>query len=130
MDTGSMAKPKKKKVKKDKQPRIIRRRIVGLWISGASRNSPPIAHAIYEEDILEETSNALVFRTKMSRGDSLQVCMHSGMMPNVPKKEREWHLKAFRPDLHYSIQAAAVLYQQIEHACLELDKEHKKGEFG
>jgi hypothetical protein len=121
---------KKVTKKRPKQPKVIRRRILGLFISGASRNSPPIAHAIYEEDTLEEVGKTLVFRTKMSRGDSLQVCMNSGMMPNVPKKEREWHLKAFRPDLHYSIQAAAVLYQQIEHACLQLDKDHKRGEFG
>jgi D-Tyr-tRNAtyr deacylase len=117
----------KKKVK-DKKPRVIRRRLIGLFISGSQRNAPPMAHAIYEEDTLEEIKGTLVFRTKMSRGDSLQVCQHTGML-NGSKKEKAYHLQAFRPDLHYSIQAASVLYQQIEHACRQLDDQRKKGEF-
>lgn len=115
--------------KKRAAPKPIRRRILGLYISGASRNSPPSVHAIYEEDTLEKEGKTLVFRTKAVRGDSLQVVQHSGML-NGSKKQKEYYLKAFRPDLHYSMQAAAVLYQQLEHACLELDEVRGKGEIG
>lgn len=54
---------------------------------------------------------------------------HSGML-NGSKKQRSYYLKAFRPDLYHSIQAASVLYQQLEQACLQLDEDHGKGEIG
>jgi hypothetical protein len=96
-------------------------------MTGASKQSPPIAHAIYEEDTLGREGKNLRFATKAVRGESLQVVQHSGML-NGSKKEKAYHLKAFRPDLFYSIQAAAILYQQIEQACLELDAARGNGE--
>ena len=101
-----------------KKPKVVRRRLMGLWISGSSKCSPPLVHAIYEECTFEKG----MFRSTLRRGESIQVMQHSGML-NGSKREKAFHLKAYRPDLFYSIQAAAVLYQQLEAACLQLDAE-------
>jgi hypothetical protein len=124
-----MTKRVDKKTRQNHKPKVVRRRIVGLWMMGSSRGCPPIARAIYEEDTLEREGKTLIFRSKIARGDTIQVVQHSGML-NGSKREKEYHLKAFRPDLYNSIQAAAVLYQQIEQACLQLDEAHKRGEIG
>ena len=111
------------------EPKVTRRRLVGLHIVGSSRNCAPYVYAIYEEDTLVQEGKTLFFKTRPCRGDSVQVVQHSAMM-NGSNKTKEYHLQAFRPDLHYSIQAASVLYQQLEDACRRLDDAHKKGEIG
>lgn len=110
--------------KRTKRTRITRRRLLGLNITGASSNSPPLVHAIYEEEQIEQ----MTFTTKVVRGSTIHVNQHSGML-NGSKKEKAYHLKSFRPDLWASIQAAAILYQQLEHACVELDEAHGMKEF-
>jgi hypothetical protein len=110
-----------KRTKKTRTTAVTRRRLLGLNIIGASVNSPPLVHAIYEESFLEKVGKTMVFRTRPTRGYTVDVVQHSGML-NGSKKEKAYHLKSFRPDLWASIQAAAILYQQLEHACVELDE--------
>lgn len=110
----------KKSRSKIEDCRVIDRRYLGLWMAGASNNSPPIAHAIYEDTLEVVRSETTEILTRVSLGSTIQVVEHPGMRSSS-KKHKKWHLAAYRPDLFYSIQAASTLFQQIEQACLQLD---------
>jgi hypothetical protein len=115
--------------RKGEKPKVVRRRIVGLYIAGPSRGGAPTAHAVYEEDILERRGKTLHFSTRVKSGNSVWTIQHSGML-NGTKKRRAEYAKAYRPDLHTTIAAAALLYGAIESACLKIDESYGEGILG
>jgi len=76
----------------------------------------PCAHAIYEETYLEGAT----YVSRVARGHSVYTLENCDMF-NGTKDERARASEGFYPELTTTIQAAALLNQDIVRACLALD---------
>lgn len=109
-----------KKTKK-RSEELIGRRVMGIKVMSGGRALPQ-AYLIYEERYVDGTH-------KLVRGNSIHTVESSGLLNASRKKDKEYYKAEFAPQLLSVIQAAAILNQTIESACITLDAKRGLKEF-